>query len=407
MVGKTNAKGSGSAPIEQYLYGYDLTVADSNPATRVVYPMDVDNSAYTPASMNFTTDIFNYGGWNLAVGEKFMPRPCMLLYDGTVDYYLDSNDYTKKSDGVTASDITNTAYGGNAMMEWGKIYTHRSFYNGVYSFRISDIKLASDWDCWCNYDKDNNEINHFYTPIYFGSSDGTRLRSLSGKTNYTGGTSSEEITLATANGTDWYTEVLADHLLIQDLLTLMAKNTSSQEKYGNGRCSAGSTTVINTGTMDTKGMFWGSNDATSGVKVFGMENRWGNLWHRTAGWINARGTQKVKITRGTHDGSVATDYNLDGADYITLESATPSGTNAGYISSMKNDLPFGRIPITASGSTTTYECDSFYFNNAITGYAVLGGSYASTTTAAGAFTGALHWPSTNEQPLLGASITYK
>lgn len=406
MVGKTNAKGAGSAPIATYLYGYDLTVTDLNPNTRVVYPSAVDNSGFVPAYMDFTNDVFDYGSWGCVCGEKFMPKPCMLNYDGTVAYYLNPIDYSKKMDG-TASDIADTAFGGNAMIEWGKLYTKRELAGSVYKFRVSDVKIDETYDCWCNYDKDDNVVEHFYTPIYFGSNDGTRLRSLSGKTNYTGGTSSEEITLATANGTDWYTEVLADHLLIQDLLTLMAKNTSSQEKYGNGRCSAGSTTVINTGTMDTKGMFWGDDDITSGVKVFGMENRWGNLWHRTAGWINARGTQKVKITRGTHDGSVATDYNLDGADYITLASATPSGTNGGYISSMKNDLPFGRIPITASGSTTTYECDAFYFNNAITGYAVLGGSYSSTTTAAGAFTGALHWSSTNEQPILGASITYK
>jgi hypothetical protein len=58
----------------------------------------------TPAAMGSTS--FNYGSWKNAF---FMPRPCMLKFDGTVDYYLNPNDYSKKEDG-TASDITNFEY---------------------------------------------------------------------------------------------------------------------------------------------------------------------------------------------------------------------------------------------------------------------------------------------------------
>lgn len=81
----------------------------------MTYLSDCDNSSYTPASMNFETGTFSYGSWKK--DEFFMPRPCMLKYDGTVDYYLDPNDYSKKADG-TASDMANTSYAGNAMMEW-------------------------------------------------------------------------------------------------------------------------------------------------------------------------------------------------------------------------------------------------------------------------------------------------
>ena len=404
MVGKTNANGGGTT-IEQYLYGYDLTVTDSTPATRVVYPSAVDNSGFVPAYMDFANSLFNYGSWGCVGGEKFMPKPCMLNYDGTVAYYLNPMDYSKKMDG-TASDIENTAFGGNAMIEWGKLYTKRELVGSVYKFRVSNVKIDETYDCWCNYDKDNNVVEHFYTPIYFGSNDGTRLRSLSGKTNYVSGTASDEIALAVANGTDWYTEVLVDHLLIQDLVTLMSKSTASQAKYGLGRCSSTNTTPINTGTMNSRGMFWGDANSFEGVKVFGMENRWGNLHRRTAGWINASGAQKVKITRGTYDGSVATDYNLDGTDYLTISGATPSGTSGGYISVMKNDLPYGRIPITASGSATTYESDALYFNNAQSNYAFIGGAW-SNTVLCGIFTALLAQQHTYMAPNLGTSISYK
>ena len=38
-----------------------------------------------------------------------------------VDHYLNPNDYTKKVNG-SASKVADTSFGGNAMMEWPKIY---------------------------------------------------------------------------------------------------------------------------------------------------------------------------------------------------------------------------------------------------------------------------------------------
>lgn len=388
-----------------YLFGYDLTVASSAPAGRVAYPSGVDNSAYTPAAMNFTTGVFGYGSWPSTAGSKFMPKPCMLNYNGTVAYYLNPNDYTKKVDG-TASDIANTAFGGNAMMEWPKIYTKREYVNGVYKFRCSDAKLDSSYDCWCNYDKNNKEIDHFYTPIYFGSSVSGKLRSISGQANAVSSTAATEITLATANGSSWYTEVLVDRLLIQDLLVLMAKSTDTQTAYGTGICASGNTSAIGQGTMNANGLFWGSTNQTSGVKVFGMENWWGNLWRRTAGWINVNGTQKVKLTQGTHDGSTATDYNLDGTGYLTLAGATPAGTSDGYISVMKNDLPFGRIPVTAGGSSSTYEADGLYFNNGQVDYAFVGGGW-SDVLRCGAFSARLDNAASGTYAYIGAALSCK
>ena len=362
-----------------YLFGYDLTVATTNPSNRVTYPSDVDNANFTPAAMDFNTGIFNYGDWSFEPGEMFMPRPCMLTSAGVVAYYLNPNDYTKKTDG-TDSEISDSRFDGNAMVEWPKIWTKRWEENGIYHFRCSDVQIDGDYECWSNYDRLNNQIDHFYTPIFYGSISGSstqKLRSISGRTNITSKSASEEITLATENGDDWYTEVLADRLLIQDLLVMMAKSTDGQAAYGNGKISKSDSELrgdLSTGTMNSKGMFWGSNDDTSGVKVFGMEHLWGNLWRRTAGWINASGNQKVKLTRGTHDGSTATDYNLNGYGYLTVSGATPTGTSGGYINAMKT-MPYGRIPYQASGSSSTFEADSLDFNNNQADYAFVGGTY--------------------------------
>lgn len=390
------------ASFREYLYGFDLAETDSNPDTRVSYPSGVDNVGFTAAKMTFGGS-FSYGSWPSTPGQKFMPRPCMLKYDGTVDYYLNPNDYTKKADG-TASDIANTSYGGNAMMEWPKIYVKRWSENGVYHFRCSDVKVDSDYECYSNYDKNNNEIDHFYTPIYFGSKDSSnRLRSLSGQSNSVSTTAQNEIDYAKANGSDiWYTEVAADIFLEQDLLVLMFKSTNLQTALGHGRVKSSNSSAINTGTMNDKGLFWGSNDQTSGVKAFGMENPWGNLWRRFAGWILVDRRHKVKLTRGTKDGSTVSDYNTDGSGYIDTGVDAPSSNN--YISAMavKN---YGRLPTAVAGSSTTYECDYFYQNTG-TRYAVVGGGW-NNGLSAGPFCVNLSLGASNTSTYVGAALSCK
>lgn len=387
-----------------YLFGYDLVKATSNPSTRVTYPDDVDNAGFTPAKMNFTTKVFNYGSWNFAPGEKFMPCPCMLTYAGVVDHYLNPNDYTKKVDG-SASKVADTAFSGNAMMEWPKIFTKRWEENGVYHFRCSDTPQDDTWDCWCNYDRQDNQIDHFYTPIYFGSLISNKMRSISGQTNMVSKDATAEITAAKANGADWYTEVLADRLLLQDLLVMMGKTTECQTAFGYGRCSSSNSSAIGQGTMNTKGMFWGDDDQTSGVKVFGMENPWGNLWRRTAGWINSKGTQKVKLTRGTHDGSTVTDYNTTGNGYKTISGATPAGTSGGYIKTMKTE-EFGRLPVNASGSSSTFEADGLWFSSSDNYYAFVGGDWDDALLV-GPFSASLNYAASLSPSGIGAALSCK
>ena len=390
-----------TATFREYLYGFDLTIADSNPATRVTYPSDVENSGFAKAVMNFG-GAFSYGSWPSTPGEKFMPRPCMLRFNGTVDYYLNPNDYTKKADGTT-SDVANMNYGGNAMMEWPKIYVKRWESNGVYHFRCSDMKVDSDYECWSNYDKNNKEIPHFYTPIFFGSKDGSnRLRSISGQSNFVSNTAQTEVTYAKNNGADiWYTEVLSDRELVNDLLTMMFKSTDLQATAGYGVCSASA--AIAPGSMNTKGLFWGAGDKTSGVKVFGMENWWGNIFRRIAGWCISGGTQKVKLTRGTKDGTTVGDYNFDGNGYKTISGVNL--TRSGYISKMKTE-PFGRFPMEANGSTTTFEADQVWADSGNGYYAFVGGRW-STGLACGPFVANLYIEPSSPDANLGAALSCK
>lgn len=379
-----------SVEISYYtIYGFHINGNESVPADMISYHVqyngrNVDNYDFTPASMNYSTNEINAGSWNL-IDDFFVPRSCMVKYNGEVDYYLDEDDETKKADG-TASDVASTSYGGNAMMEWGRdgkqIWikcvpdTGDAF---SATFYVADRQIDSDFHAWSFYDPDGNLIPHCYTAKYNGVNISSKLRSISGQSILNNAAGSTEVTYATANNvngkTEWYTEVFADRMMIDVLLLMIGRNMNVQAQFGNGHYTGGSQAshLLQTGTMNGKGMFYGTNGTGQGVKVFGMENYWGNQWRRTAGWLNVSGTQKIKWTWSTVDGSTQTGYDATGSGYITVSGATPAGTSGNCYNKAKYSTDGSMIPTTASGSETTYYCDGLWFNNGQTDYAFVGG----------------------------------
>ena len=99
-------------------YGFKREKANSSPTSRITYILDAVGK--TPAKMNYTSGLFEYGSWEAFCNAA--ARPVMLKYDGTVDYELDHSDQTKKIDGETASDVANVSYAGNAMVEFGSAF---------------------------------------------------------------------------------------------------------------------------------------------------------------------------------------------------------------------------------------------------------------------------------------------
>ena len=405
------------------VYAFHINGNESDPAAMVTYPAGSENENFTPAHMDYSSGTFNYGSWG---NVFFMPKPCMLKSDGTVDYYLNENDYTKKENG-TASDIANTSYDGNAMMEWGQNGT-KIWYKVVPdsgSTKSATIYIASgqedeDYVAYSFINSKNEYIDHFYTPIYNGSLISNKLRSLSGQSIMNSKTATNEVTYAKANNTgsdvEWYTEVIADRILINFLLVLMGKSMNTQAVFGEGYTTGGNQTslaALKTGSMNTKGMFWGSNNgsATTGVKVFGMENWWGTQWRRIAGLINypATGTMYGKMTYGTADGSTGTGYNENGSGYITLD--TKAVNVSGYAPEMLFNK-YGMFPAawSSAGSATTYYCDYTYryYSASVTTYryAYVGGA-CSNGSFCGAFGCYLNYEASLSSWSIGSALSCK
>jgi hypothetical protein len=399
------------------VYGFHVDPDESDPSEAVTYMGDA--IGMTPAAMGETS--FNYGSWKNAF---FMPKPCMLKYDGTVDYYLDPNDYTKKVDG-TASDVGNLAYGGNAMMEFPLIWYkfEQGVANGEGYFYVSNQQVDDTYKCWSNMDCDGKIIDHFYMPIYNGCTYDGKMRSISGimlapwstttysasatyavgdKVNYNnrmwkcitaietaeafdpekweqfafnGNTSGqEEIAQATANNTtdktEWYIDQWCDRVLINGLLVLISKSIDTQGSFGRGIDSGSQAAKESyvTGSLNDKGLFYGSTaNGDTAIKVFGMENWWALVWHRTAGLIGgANNTYLYKLTASTADGSTASAYNTNGFGYLSID-GKPASSN--YVKQMKFGA-WGWLPFEVGAYSTQYYKD-YYYNG--TGFARVGG----------------------------------
>lgn len=413
------ARSIGGGTSKKVVYGIRIDPDIADPYTRVTYLEDA--VGMTPASMG--TTVFDYGSW---AGAFFMPKPCVLNYDGTVAYYLDPNDYGKKIDG-TPSNIGDLSIGGNVMLEFPKIYfkyvPNESGRDG--EFYVSNHKVDDTYECWCNYDADNNEIDHFYMAAYNGCCYDGKMRSISGltlapyvittysasatyavgdKVNYQSKmyecitavetaeafdsakwqqfafngntTGTEEMTYARANNAaakdEWLIDLWADAILIWGLLILMGKTTALQETFGRG-IDSGSQAAAEayvTGSLDDKGLFYGNTvNGNTAVKAFGIENFWGCKWHRCAGFFGTSTGYAYKLTHGTKDGSTASSFGTSAAGYLAVTAEQPASD---YIKNMlmgRHGLIAG---VTGSpASSSAYYCDYFYKGM---GFALFGGA---------------------------------
>ena len=347
---------------------YEVIVdkSDADPVGRVKYWGE--NIDYEPAYMDFAAKKFNYGSWKDAF---FMPRVVMLKQDGTEAYELNPDDYSMKMDG-TDSDYKNTAFAGNVMVAFPQVWLKYEQVGNRQHYYIANMQVDSSYHCYTHYNKNGQLVDWIYKAAYKGANVNNVIRSISGLTPMNTQTSATERSYCQANGDRWFTGVMADRLMINTLLLLMGKSTNTQAVFGQGYTDGGSGagSLMASGKLDKYGLFYGTN-TNDCVKVFGIEHYWGNQWERIAGWINDKGTQKIKLTWGTQDGSTTTGYNEDGTGYISV-GLTPGGSSGGYISSATLTA-YGLIPQTASGSNTTYECDGWWFNNGQINYALVGG----------------------------------
>lgn len=387
-----------------WLYGWVIDENDPVEATCVKYPDNTDNRFYNHCYMDFANDKFEFGDWKI---DELLPKPCMLKFDGTIDYYIDENDYTKKADG-TASDISNINYEGNAMMRFPRVFTKKWRERNKLYCLFSNIKLDEEFECYPCKNSDGSYTDCFFGPMFEGTKDSAgRMRSMvTGSKAWASSTAQQEMDAARLNGDGWDITNWGAETYWRDLFVLLFKRLNSQVACGFGATGSTSGLTTNTGCSISKpGLFWGSSAAsTNGMKMFGMENFTSHRWRRFLGCLLINGTFHVKMTKSIADGSTADDYNLTGTGYINTGIKAPAA-NESYIKKA-NAGKYGGLPVEVGASSTTYYSDGMWTNLSGTMMPLSGGAVYDGVVA-GVFAFACNVAPSYSSWVFGGSLFFK
>ena len=353
-------------------YGIKISKTESNPKNRVTYLYDAEGM--TPAAMDYTNGVFNYGSWE-GVGFAAPDKnyPCMVKYDGTEAYKLNPNDYSKKADGST-SEVSDLNFGGNAMAAFvgGWLCQYETATDEYIIW--SNVRWDDSYNAEHRTDANGVERPGFYRRIYIPTLYNNVARSISGQLSMYSKNATQERTYIKANGDNWEHTSWSEYNYIISLLKIMAKTDDLKTAYGKGNMNgyvndaAQHYGVLQAGTLDTQGQFFGYTATNKQVKVFHTEAIWGDQWERLVGLICKNGKLLV---------SMHGPYNFTGEGYHEIyDYVEKTGITAATGGWARDSIctEYGRITVTWNGASNTYLTAYFYINPTITAVAIVGGS---------------------------------
>ena len=249
------------------IYGFVEHMNILSPTERIEYIGA--NKNYTPLTVDKATGAANYGSWAnfpVLIGNK----PWMVRSDGTPDYRLNENDYTKKEDG-TASDVANTSYDGGAFSWLPKIYKEEYMLGDDRVVKFSMTKREG-FEAVGFIDTDNKELEGVWIPMFYGSIVETKMKSISGVQPCYNNKTEAEKTAIDAFGARAKFFGGAIVQTITDLLIMFGKSTNSQAVYGNGNSSGYDESLkptygVKQNAVVKGGQFYGTSDGKSLNKI--------------------------------------------------------------------------------------------------------------------------------------------
>lgn len=389
------------------------------------YGVNIDESNSSPDLERIASDMTLH----VSLPVQSLIKGCLLNADGSVNYYLDPADWTKKADG-TAADLSGAD--GNVMIEVPTYY--RKVDNpsaGVYQHKISTKPITGF-----------QKIDKFYIGAYKATVNRTGTIKMHSVVNtdaeYRGGNNN-----ATLDGTDqtqigkpatltsltdfrsyarnivsgeynWNVITWKHSMLLYELFFIEYATLNSQkavvteltaEGYKQGGLGNGTTTVSSStwsafnsyyplipcgasnslanasGEIDYTITNFGGAGVDEVVKVNryrGVENPFGDIWE----WCDGASVYHGAVTSDFYTAETP-EHFADGTDVnYTKRSELP--TSAGYLKYAHHDN-YGIItPKEVGGNSATYFCDYFYTPGLISAWrAVLRGGSAVNSSGAG------------------------
>lgn len=337
--------------------------------------------------------------------DIFGYKPC-IMKNGVVQGYLNLNDFSKYEDGTSAP-ITDMDY--DVMIEFPRFsMAIETNSNNVITVTMSEEPDAFDPDVDGLDARAFGNKDKFYIGAYLGcdsnkrggstpetSTDSGKICSVSGVVPETNITLTAAIAKAQAKGSGYDIMGFYQWTYVQCLYLLKYGNLNSQAALGKGYVNGSA--KQNTGVTNTQGMCYGNTTSgTDRVKLFGLEDAWGNLYQWLGGLYCDSSYNLLTKTSNFTTGTTVSDYDF----------STPSGLTSNlsvWLSQTQGTNGGGFVGKTGGGSSTTYWSDD---GNVSSGcFAYVGGGW-SHGDAAGLFPCYVNHSASNAYDNLGCRLMY-
>lgn len=299
--------------------------------------------------------------WDTIFGYK----PC-IMQNGNVVGYLNPNDFSKYENG-SAAPITDSNY--DVMIEFPRRGLNISTSDNIVTISLTDNPNDSNFQ-YLAHKRGNVQKDYFYLGAYVMTNG---YKSVSGQSPLVNVNLTNFIDSTHARGASYEIMAFYQYTYIQALYVLKYGNLNSQQALGQGYVSGPSAQT--TGATNTKGMCYGSSSTTDRVKLFGLEDFWGNVYQWLSGLYSDSSRSLLTTTDnfGTNISASSWEYNV--------ASGVSSNIN-GWVSKVQGGNNSGFVVEKKSGSATTFFCDYGYLR---AGYFPVVGGIWSDGDGAGVF----------------------
>ena len=322
-------------------------------------------------------------------------KPC-LFNGGAVVGYLQRNDYTKFEDGSSADITSGTA--GDVMVEIPKMAYYMEKSGNIITAKVLigdvDAKTIDARYSYLPFSRNaEGDRDKIYIGAYLGFELSSKLRSLSGKSPTTDKTIGAFRTAAQANGTGYQQFPFYQLTLIQILYIMKYGSLNSQVALGRGFVD-GNAAKTNTGGANSRGFCFGETTGKQQMKIFGIEDFWGNLRQ----WIDGLYCNASWAMLTTYK-----SFNDTGSGYLFSNSSGNSANTSGYMTKAQGGTQTGFNTKAGAGSETTYYSD---YASLSAGSLPIFGGYWADASSAGAFLLVVNFSASIASSSIGARLCY-
>lgn len=361
-------------PVAQRIYTIRIDQSNSNPLTCCTY---ADDAVGMTKGSSEWDNIFGY-------------KPC-IMKDGVVVGYLNPNDFTKYEDGTPAP-ITDTDY--DVMIEFPRMGLDISTSGKVITIKLTDAKNDSNFQ-YLAHKRGNVQKDYFYLGAYLGTDSTHGLGSNSGLAPAANISMTDFIRFAHDHGSGYEIMAFYQWTYVQALYVMKYGNLNSQEALGKG--FTGGSLAQATGATNAQGMCYGNpNSGTDRMKLFGLEDLWGNVYQFIGGLYSDSNRNLLTTTDnfGVNTSADSWEYNV---------SSGVTSDIAGYMEESQGTNNGGFVIKIDGVSSTTYYSDYAYL--CASNFPSVGGAWDDAGDA-GVFNCYVDYSSLDSSEHLGSRLMY-